>query len=367
MIRHSLILSLACAFVLLAVTTPRAIAQDLEAKTALATARTFVTAKRWADALDAVNRALERSPKWIDALNLRIEIQVEMAGPESTLEDLAKAKPGVDYATMSRALFGAAADLLLLQELQPDPTKTDKIIEAVGNLRARATAAQRLAPKAPEPPKPAPPPPTPAAPAPVTSPAPASSEPSREERLARMRAAEERRAQWARARERRAATSPPRGDAPVAPFKRGDVSISPFMIGPALNFRPYSAKQLGLFSDVDYHLGPRLAVGFLFDMAFLDNLTTLAFGPQLKLKTTLGSAASVPYLRLALPFGVVLPSRGNKVFGIGTIRFGLGYRYFFHPRIGVGAELGFLPWVTLSPVVDFGFAFLMQFGVELRF
>jgi hypothetical protein len=137
MIRHSLILSLACAFVLLAVTTPRAVAQDLEAKTALATARTFVTAKRWADALEAVNRALERSPKWIDALNLRIEIQVEMAGPESTLEDLAKAKPGVDYATMSRALFGAAADLLLLQELQPDPTKTDKIIEAVGNLRAR--------------------------------------------------------------------------------------------------------------------------------------------------------------------------------------------------------------------------------------
>jgi hypothetical protein len=364
MIRHSLILSLACAFVLLAVTTPRAVAQDLEAKTALATARTFVTAKRWADALDAVNRALERSPKWIDALNLRIEIQVEMAGPESTLEDLAKAKPGVDYATMSRALFGAAADLLLLQELQPDPTKTDKIIEAVGNLRARATAAQRLAPKAPEPPKPAPPPPTPAAPAPVTSPAPTSSEPSREERLARMRAAEEQR----RRREHRTISGvAASASAPVAPFKRGDVSISPFMIGPALNFTPYSAKQLGLFSDVDYHLGPRLAVGFLFDMAFLDNLTTLAFGPQLKLKTTLGSAASVPYLRLALPFGVVLPSRGRTVFGIGTLRVGLGYRYFFHPRIGVGAELGFLPWVTLSPVVDFGFAFLMQFGVELRF
>lgn len=158
--------------------------------------------------------------------------------------------------------------------------------------------------------------------------------------------------------------------------KAGDFTISPIHLGPAANLGDdFGGGRTGftLFTDFDYHLTPEMAVGALVNIGFGSGLVAFDFGPQFKYKFKIGSTGHVPFLRAAIPLRMGVFS--SDAFGVGSqtlvgigLQVGGGYRYWFHRRVAVGADLSLVPtFIVSSPGPGtFYFGINFQAGIELK-
>ena len=126
----------------------------------------------------------------------------------------------------------------------------------------------------------------------------------------------------------------------------------------------------GLGTNFDYHLTPNIAVGALIDMGFGENFIGFDFGPQFKYKFKLGSESHFPFVRAAVPARIMLV-RGNAFIADQTvvavgILVGGGYRFYFHRRVGVGADLALVPAFHVSGPGSFSFGINFTLGVEFK-
>lgn len=157
--------------------------------------------------------------------------------------------------------------------------------------------------------------------------------------------------------------------------KRSTVVFSPPRPGASIDFPSGAFGGFALFSDVDYYITPNLAVGALVNFRLGRDInsgiggtfTGGGAGPQLKL--LLDSHDHVPYLRVALPFRIFAEPNGRGAwYGLGVLQLGAGYRYWFHRRVGFGADMSVVPTLVLSSAYrSFFFGVQVSSGLELTF
>jgi hypothetical protein len=159
-------------------------------------------------------------------------------------------------------------------------------------------------------------------------------------------------------------------------YKKNDFALSAPMLGVMAYTGAVEKAAFGIFIDFDYHLTPEMAVGALVDLGFGSNFSGFDFGPQYKYKFKLGSSSHFPYVRAGLPMRLMIPSNdftgSTTLVAIGVL-LGGGYRYFFHRRIGVGADLSFVPTIKVSGgdnlpgLGTFTFGIHFAVGVDFKF
>jgi hypothetical protein len=145
------------------------------------------------------------------------------------------------------------------------------------------------------------------------------------------------------------------------PLERGDVSVSVLRTGAAFVMK---AKVIAIGGDIDVHLTSGLTLGALVDVGVARSFQALQIGPQLKYKWSLGGGRHVPFVRLALIYGQSF-DRVMDMRGVGLLAGG-GYRWFFTPRVGLGADLGAVAHYSVSPHTMGSTALVAQLGVEVR-
>jgi hypothetical protein len=134
---------------------------------------------------------------------------------------------------------------------------------------------------------------------------------------------------------------------------------------------PESKATFGLATDFDYHLTPNIALGAIINMSFGDGFIGTDFGPQFKYKFKMGSESHFPFIRAGIPARILLfsdtPFIGSRsIVGVGVL-VGGGYRFYFHRRIGVGADLALVPTFIVSGPGSFNFGINFNVGVEFKF
>jgi hypothetical protein len=158
-------------------------------------------------------------------------------------------------------------------------------------------------------------------------------------------------------------------------FKKGDWSFTP-AVGAIVSANAAAGTgAFGLFFDLDHHLTSHLSIGPELILGFGSNTIIFDVGPQVKYKFRVGGGAHVPYLLGGFFFRVRrtsvdqggFGSASSTNFGLGFLKFGGGYKYFFSNRFGVGLDLGFMPSAFFGDNTSFIFGINIQAGVEIRF
>jgi colicin import membrane protein len=115
---------------------------DVQAETRYATAQAMLRAGQLSQALDELNKVITAFPEWPDPYELRSQIYQQRAGPNSTLQALATVDSSRDYVSLADDLGQAASDLEHFLKLQSEVIGRAQILETIGDLRARQTAAE---------------------------------------------------------------------------------------------------------------------------------------------------------------------------------------------------------------------------------